>query len=45
MGWDDGWTEGVSDTQRYKQCGNGIIVPMVGEIILSMVNAGCLANN
>jgi DNA (cytosine-5)-methyltransferase 1 len=33
MGWPDNWTEGVSDTQRYKQCGNGIIAPMVEAII------------
>ena len=36
MGWPDNWTEGVSDTQRYKQCGNGIIAPMVNEIITKM---------
>lgn len=36
MGWLDGWTEGVSDTQRYKQCGNGIISPMVTAIMGKM---------
>lgn len=36
MGWPDNWTEGVSDTQRYKQCGNGIIAPMVTEVIIRM---------
>lgn len=36
MGWPDNWTEGVSDTQRYKQCGNGIIAPMVTAIIEKM---------
>lgn len=43
MGWSDGWTEGVSDTQRYKQCGNGIIAPMVTEVMNALINEGCLA--
>lgn len=42
MGWPDNWTEGVSDTQRYKQCGNGIIAPMVTEVITALCNEGCL---
>lgn len=42
MGWEDNWTEGVSDTQRYKQCGNGIIAPMVDAVITAMCNEGCL---
>lgn len=42
MGWEDNWTEGVSDTQRYKQCGNGIIAPMVTEVITALCNEGCL---
>lgn len=33
MGLSDGWTEGVSDTQRYKLCGNGVVVNVVEEII------------
>jgi site-specific DNA-cytosine methylase len=33
MGLPDGWTEGVSDTQRYKLCGNGVVVNVVQEII------------
>jgi DNA (cytosine-5)-methyltransferase 1 len=33
MGLPDGWTEGVSDTQRYKLCGNGVVVNVVKEII------------
>lgn len=33
MGWPDNWTEGVSDSQRYRQCGNGIIAPMVQAVI------------
>jgi DNA (cytosine-5)-methyltransferase 1 len=33
MGLPDGWTEGVSDTQRYKMAGNGVVVNVVKEII------------
>ena len=33
QGFPDGWTEGVSDTQRYKQLGNAVTVPVV-EFIL-----------
>jgi len=29
MGFPDGWTEGVSDTQRYKMLGNSVIVPVI----------------
>lgn len=32
----------VSHTQRYKQCGNGIIAPMVTEVITALLNEGCL---
>jgi DNA (cytosine-5)-methyltransferase 1 len=38
MGLPDSWTEGVSDTQRYKLCGNGVVVNVVKEIIISLVN-------
>lgn len=33
MGLPDGWTEGHSDSQRYKLCGNGVVVNVVEEII------------
>jgi DNA (cytosine-5)-methyltransferase 1 len=33
MGLSDGWTEGVSMSQRYKLCGNGVVVNVVEEII------------
>ena len=33
QGFPDGWTEGVSDSQRYKQCGNAVTVNVVEEII------------
>jgi len=29
QGFPDNWTEGVSDTQRYRQCGNAVTVPVV----------------
>lgn len=29
QGFDDDWTAGVSDTQRYKQCGNAVTVNVV----------------
>ena len=29
QGFPDEWTEGVSDTQRYKQLGNAVTVPVV----------------
>ncbi|QGH73317.1 MAG: cytosine specific methyltransferase [Siphoviridae sp. cttb18] len=35
MGFPDGWTEGVSDSQRYKMLGNGVVVNVVKEVIKS----------
>lgn len=32
QGFPDGWTEGVSDTQRYKCLGNAVSVPVVRAI-------------
>ncbi|MBW7940380.1 MAG: DNA cytosine methyltransferase, partial [Candidatus Omnitrophica bacterium] len=29
QGFPDGWTDGQSDTQRYKQLGNAVAVPVV----------------
>ena len=29
QGFPDGWTKGLSDTQRYKCCGNAVTVPVV----------------
>jgi site-specific DNA-cytosine methylase len=43
MGWPDGWTEGVSDNQRYIQCGNGVVSPVatwVGTKIIELLNGG-----
>ena len=36
MGLPDGWTAGHSDTQRYKLCGNGVVVDVVREVIRKM---------
>jgi DNA (cytosine-5)-methyltransferase 1 len=33
----DGWTEGVSDTQRYKTLGNGVTVNVVQHIIQKLI--------
>jgi len=33
MGLKDGWTKGVSETQRYKLCGNGVVVNVVQAVI------------
>jgi DNA (cytosine-5)-methyltransferase 1 len=32
QGFPDGWTAGVSDTQRYKQCGNAVTVNVVAYV-------------
>ena len=33
QGFPDNWTDGQSDTQRYKQCGNAVSVPIVEMIM------------
>jgi DNA (cytosine-5)-methyltransferase 1 len=33
QGFPDGWTDDQSDTQRYKQLGNTVSVPVVREIM------------
>lgn len=35
QGFPDGWTEGVSDTQRYKMCGNAVTVNVVFDVASS----------
>ena len=38
QGFPDGWTEGVSDTQRFRLLGNAVTVPVIkflGELIKS----------
>lgn len=37
QGFPDGWTEGVSDTQRYKTLGNAVTVNVIREIINSLI--------
>jgi DNA (cytosine-5)-methyltransferase 1 len=37
QGFPDNWTEGISDTQRYKCCGNAVSVPVVQDIISSLL--------
>ena len=41
QGFPDNWTEGVSDTQRYKQLGNAVtvnVIQAIGERILEVIN-------
>jgi len=40
QGFPDGWTSGVSDTQRYKQMGNAVtvnVIQAIGERILKVI--------
>lgn len=37
MGLPDGWTSGISESQRYKLCGNGVVVNVVQEIIKRLI--------
>jgi site-specific DNA-cytosine methylase len=39
QGFPDGWTEGVSDTQRYKTLGNAVTVNVVVEIAKRIIDA------
>ena len=38
QGFPDNFTEGVSDTQRYKQMGNTITVNVIQAIIKNLIN-------
>ncbi len=38
MGYPDRWTEGLSDTQRYKTLGNGIVSNVVEEVVKKLYN-------
>lgn len=42
QGFPDGWTAGVSDTQRYKQCGNAVTVNVVEVVVTGLSEAGCI---
>ena len=37
QGFPDGWTEGISDSQRYKCLGNAVTVNVVSEIIKNIL--------
>ncbi len=37
QGFPDNWTEGVSDTQRYKQLGNSVAVPVIKKIAQKII--------
>lgn len=41
QGFKDGWTEGISDTQRYGCLGNAVSVPVVREIGSRLLEAVC----
>jgi len=36
QGFPDGWTEGVSDTQRYKTLGNAVTTNVIKEVITKL---------
>jgi len=38
QGFPDGWTEGVSDTQRYKQMGNAVTINVIQAIAKKLIN-------
>lgn len=38
QGFPDGWTEGFSDTQRYKMMGNAVTVNVIREIAKKLLN-------
>ncbi len=42
QGFPDGWTEGVSDSQRYKQCGNAVTTNAVQAVIKGLIDNGHL---
>ena len=39
QGFPDGWTEGVSDTQRYKTLGNAVTVNVIRDIFLKIIES------
>ena len=38
QGFPDGWTEGISDTQRYKCLGNAVTVNVIEAIVKELFN-------
>ena len=37
QGFPDGWTEGVSETQRYTQCGNAVTTKVIKSIVKKLI--------
>jgi len=37
QGFPDGWTSGLSDTQRYKTLGNAVSVPVVKAVVERLI--------
>lgn len=42
QGFPDGWTEGLSDGQRYKCLGNAVTTNVVEAVVFQMLKKGCL---
>lgn len=42
QGFPDNWTEGVSDTQRYKQCGNAVTVNVIQAVIKRIFSSSAI---
>jgi len=36
QGFPDGWTEGVSETQRYRQLGNAVTVNVIASLFIRL---------
>jgi len=41
QGFPDNWTKELSDTQRYKTCGNAVTVCVIEEIMSGLINKEC----
>jgi len=37
QGFPDDWTKGVSNTQRYKQCGNAVTTKVIKSIVEKLI--------
>lgn len=44
QGFPDNWTEGISDTQRYKCLGNAVTVNVIEAIMTKFMRCNCIAN-
>jgi DNA (cytosine-5)-methyltransferase 1 len=45
QGFPDGWTEGLSDTQRYKTLGNAVSVPVVKAVVERLIHKSSKSHN